>query len=110
LLDHVFRPDSGWGIPGGFLSSGEQPEEGLRRELREEIGIELEEIQMLFARSLGRLRQIEIYFRARAVGIPQPRSIEIKSAEWFAVNALPPDLSKDQIRLIDRAVSLCEKS
>jgi ADP-ribose pyrophosphatase YjhB (NUDIX family) len=110
LLEHVFRPDSGWGLPGGFLTSREQPEAGVRREIREEIGIELEEVELLFARSLGRLRQIEIYFRARAVGIPQPRSFEIKRAEWFKLNALPPDLSKDQIRLIDQAVSLSEKS
>ena len=79
LLEHVFRPDSGWGMPGGFLSSGEQPEAGVRREMREEIGIELEAVELLFARSLGRLRQIEIYFRARAVGIPEPRSFEIKT-------------------------------
>lgn len=110
LLEHVFRPDSGWGLPGGFLSGGEHPEEGLRREIREEIGIELEDVELLFVRSLGRLRQVEIYFRARAAGIPNPRSFEIKRAEWFARNALPPDLSKDQIRLIDRAVSLSEKS
>lgn len=110
LLEHVFRPDSGWGLPGGFLSGGEQPEEGLRREIREEIGIELEDVELLFVRSLGRLRQVEMYFRARAAGIPTPRSFEIKRAEWFARNALPPDLSKDQIRLVDRAVSLSEKS
>jgi len=110
LLEHVFRPDSGWGLPGGFMSSGEQPEAGVRREIREEIGIELEAVELLFARSLGRLRQVEIYFRARAVGIPEPRSFEIKRAEWFALDALPPDLYRDQIRLIDQAVSISEKS
>jgi len=110
LLEHVFRPDSGWGLPGGFLSNGEQPEEGVRREIREEIGIELKDVEILFARSLGRLRQVEIHFRAKAAGVPQPCSFEIKRAEWFARNALPPDLSKDQIRLIDRAVGLSEKS
>src|SRR6266446_9227871 len=64
LLEHVFRPDSGWGIPGGFLSKEEQPEAALRRELREEIGIEVADVEMLFVRALSRPRQIEIYFRA----------------------------------------------
>ena len=110
LLEHVFRPDSGWGLPGGFLSGSEQPEEGLRREIREEIGVELTDVRLLFTRSLGRLRQIEIYFRAKALGVPQPRSFEIKRAEWFTLSGLPRGLSKDQVRLIQRVVSLSENS
>ena len=110
LLEHVFRPDSGWGLPGGFLNSSEQPEEGLRREIREEIGVELTDVRLLFTRSLGRLRQVEIYFRAKALGVPQPRSFEIKRAEWFTLSGLPGALSKDQVRLIQRVVSLSEKS
>ena len=103
LLEHVFRPDSGWGVPGGFLSKAEQPEAGLRRELREEIGIEIEDVEILFARTLPRPRQIEIYFRARAIGEPEPCSFEIISAKWFALGDLPSELSKDQQRLIARA-------
>ena len=104
LLDHVFRPDGGWGIPGGFLNKGEQPEAALRRELREEIGIEVENVEMLFARTLGQPRQIEIYFRATAIGNPAPCSFEIRKAGWFSIDDLPPDLSKDQRRLIERAL------
>ena len=104
LLDHVFRPDSGWGIPGGFIDGGENPESALRRELKEEIAVEVAEAQLLFARTLGRPKQIEIYFRARISGTPVPSSFEIKRAEWFKVDGLPPDLSKDQQRLIQRAV------
>jgi ADP-ribose pyrophosphatase YjhB (NUDIX family) len=105
LLEHVFRPDSGWGVPGGFLSRGEQPEAGLRRELREEIGIEVDQVELLFTRTLAGPRQVEIYFRARALGKPEPCSFEIISAGWFEVNDLPPGLSGDQRRLIARALS-----
>jgi ADP-ribose pyrophosphatase YjhB (NUDIX family) len=105
LLEHVFRSDSGWGIPGGFLNKGEQPEAGLRRELREEIGVELERVEFLFARTLPKPRQIEIYFRARLIGTPQPCSFEIRSAAWFPIENLPSELSKDQRRLIERALA-----
>ncbi len=105
LLEHVFRPDGGWGIPGGFLNKGEQPEAALRRELREEIGIEVADVEMLFARALTRPKQIEIYFRARAIGRPEPCSFEIKRAGWFSLDALPPELSEDQRRLIRLAYS-----
>jgi ADP-ribose pyrophosphatase YjhB (NUDIX family) len=110
LLEHVFRPDSGWGIPGGFLSRSEQPQDGLRRELREEVSIEIDEVEFLFARTLPRPRQVEIYFRARVIGDPKPSSFEIKKAQWFTLNELPEELSNDQRRLIQRAISLSEKS
>jgi ADP-ribose pyrophosphatase YjhB (NUDIX family) len=110
LLEHVFRPDGGWGIPGGFLSKGEQPEAALRREMREEIGIELANVELLFARTLPRERQIEIYFRATALGTPEPCSFEIRSAGWFSVADLPPELSEDQRRLIQRALTSSENS
>src|SRR5260370_11355391 len=106
LLEHVFRPDSGWGVPGGFLSKAEQPEHGLRREFREEIGIEIENVEILFARTLSRPRQIEIYFRARAIGEPEPCSFEIITAKWFALDDLPSELSRDQRRLIVRSRAL----
>ena len=104
LLEHVFRADNGWGVPGGFVARGEEPLEALHRELREEANIELDDIQFLFARALDAVQQIEIYYRARAIGDPTPSSFEIKGAAWFPLNALPPNLSKDQRRLIQRAV------
>ena len=108
LLEHVFRPHGGWGLPGGFLNKGEQPETALRRELREEVGIELDRVEMLFARTLPRPRQIEIYFSARAIGTPRPCSFEIRTAEWFKIDNLPAELSKDQRRLIQRALAQSE--
>ena len=103
LLKHVFRDGSGWGIPGGFLQAGEQPEEALRRELREEVGLELESVEIAFVRTMRGTPQIEIVFRARPRGEAQPQSVEVERAAWFPLRALPEALGEDQRRLIDRA-------
>ena len=109
LLEHEFRPDSRWGIPGGFLSKSEQPETALRRELREEVNLEIIDIEFLFARTLPRPRQVEIYFACKAASTPVPSSFEIRKAEWFAIDALPAELSKDQREMIKRALQVRKK-
>ena len=100
LLKHRYRPGSGWGIPGGFLELGEQPEQTLRRELREEIDLELNDVRLFTVRTFKRQKQIEVVFVARASGSTQPQSGEIESAEWFSRNSLPDGLPSDQKKLI----------
>jgi 8-oxo-dGTP diphosphatase len=104
LLKHLFRPGNGWGLPGGFLKTGEQPLDGLRRELEEEIGLELEQVEIFSARSFKRPRQIEILFQGYATGPAVPKSIEVEHALWFTPNDLPVGLPEDQRLLIKRAV------
>ena len=53
LLFCKMAPDRGvfpgqWGFPGGGIEPGEQMEEALRRELREEIGIAVDQIRPAF--------------------------------------------------------------
>ena len=100
LLKHRFRPGSGWGVPGGFLEAGEQPEEGLRRELQEEIGLEVAEVELLLVRSFRKPRQVEVLFKARALNQAKPQSVEIEKAEWFDPGSLPEELPQDQLAII----------
>lgn len=104
LLEHRFRPGSGWGIPGGFLESGEQPEQALRRELREEINLELDDVRLFTVRTFKRQNQIEVVFVAVAVGEPNEGNVEVDQAVWFSVNSLPDALPSDQKKLIERAL------
>ena len=104
LLQHRFRPGGGWGIPGGFIHPREQPEDAIRRELREEIGFEIEIESLAFVRTLRKYRQVEIIFRCIPRGNSFAQSFEINRVAWFERNSLPHSLSDDQRYLIERAL------
>lgn len=102
LLNHVLRPVSGWGVPGGFMESGEQPEAAFRREIVEETGIELFDVRIYRARTLR--RHIEIIFTAKTTGNAEVKSKEILELGWFTAETLPEEMSLDQQFLIRRAL------
>lgn len=85
LVRHSYG-SSGWKVPGGNMGDDEEPEEAARRELKEEVGIEPEELRRLTGGSLApRRRQPRtIYFHA-VVRTPhyEISSGEIEDARWF---------------------------
>lgn len=103
LLNHVLRPFSGWGLPGGFMAPREQPEEGIRREIREETGIELDDLKMFRIRTVR--KHVEILFTATTKNKPEikaPR--EILELGWYGVDELPDALSRAQKMIIQEVV------
>ncbi len=105
LLKHRFRPSPGWGVPGGFIEEGEQPEEALRRELREEVELEVKHVKVFTTRTFKEPKQIEIIFTARAIENTERLSFEIQKAAWFSPDELPTELPRDQAQLIKRALN-----
>lgn len=103
LLEHLLRPQaSGWGIPGGFIEQNEQPIEAIRREIREETGIELENLRMIRVRTIH--CHVEILFRAESFDKAEVRSPEIISVGWFTVDEIPPAMNDVQKSIIEKVL------
>lgn len=102
LLDHVLRSDLSWGLPGGFIGRGEQPEAALRRELREETNLELENIKMIRVRTTN--RHVEILFCAGPVGTARVQSLEINGLGWFKADKMPEKMSYAQKSIIENVL------
>ncbi len=100
LLDHILRPHSGWGIPGGFIDAYEQPETALRRELKEETGLDLRNVSIYRSRTIK--KHIEIIFTARAIGEAIVGSREIRQLKWISLDEMPPEMSLDQQFLVKK--------
>ena len=104
LLDHVLRPRSGWGLPGGFIGRGEQPEAALRRELAEETGIEITNVELYSVATLN--KHVEILFTARSDSEARVLSREITELGWFAADELPAEMNPGQRSLIRKVLLL----
>ena len=82
-----------WDVIGGFIEEFEQPLDALRRELREELGVEVEPLEFVVAVSdrYGEdgAATLNLCWTARIVsGEPQP-STELAEIRWFAPDELP---------------------
>jgi ADP-ribose pyrophosphatase YjhB (NUDIX family) len=102
LLNHILRPFGTWGLPGGFLDHGEQPEQALRREVREETGIEIDNVKLIRVRTVG--RHIEMIFSAESDGEARVLSREISDLGWFSRDAVREKTSGSQLAVIEKVL------
>jgi 8-oxo-dGTP diphosphatase len=99
LVRQVYR--RGWGVPGGLTRRGEEIADCARREVREEVGLEVElRGEPAVVVDPGPQR-IDIVYRARPapgsdVDAVRPCSPEIAEVRWVPVEELP-DLQHETV-------------
>jgi 8-oxo-dGTP diphosphatase len=111
LIERGLDPYKGcWAFPGGFMNMDETTEQCAIRELEEETGMKVTELQQIGAYSKvdrdPRGRTITV---AYLIVVDAPVAVigqdDAAKAQWFPIDALPPlafdheDIMKDAIRM-----------
>ena len=91
LVEHTYL--KGWYLPGGGVDAGESTEAALVRELREEVGVEVEGRPRLLsihsAEKLFKGDHVVVYRIDQWRKVASDAHGEILNAEFFAPDALP---------------------
>jgi 8-oxo-dGTP diphosphatase len=92
LVRLVYR--EAWGLPGGLIKRHEDVADCARREVREEVGLDVELVGSPAVVVDSRPQRVDVVFRARtAPGADgtdaHPASVEIREVEWFPARELP---------------------
>lgn len=92
LVRQTYR--NSWGVPGGLLKRGETPADAARREVLEEVDIDVELVGDPAVVVDAEAQRVDIVFRGRPAsgvdaGSARPSSPEIVEAAWFPADDLP---------------------
>lgn len=110
-----------WSIPGGALEVGETLEEALRREIREETGLEITPLEVLAVLDRivrdedGRTRYhyVLVDYLCRVENSPRPEAhaaTDVTECRWVEPEDLAPyQLRPDTLRLVEKALEIAAR-
>jgi 8-oxo-dGTP pyrophosphatase MutT (NUDIX family) len=104
FVRHAYGDRTAWELPGGGRRRREDPERAVRREMREELGLELDRVRLRGTAELaGRHKRTLLHcFEASTGGAPvRLAAAEIAHARWAPPSAPPQPLGPDAAALLD---------
>lgn len=97
LTRRAVEPSIGaWDLPGGFVDEHEHPLDALRRELREETGLEIEPLSLLgiwmdeYGGDSTAESTMNLFWTARVTGGEPQAADDVSELRWFGRDELPP--------------------
>ena len=102
LVRHSYGDTSQHLIPGGGIRPFEKSPAAARREIREEVGLEVDRLKFVasyYSDAEGKRDSVDL-FTAFSDSRPTSDSREIEEANFFPLDALPDTLSRSTLRRI----------
>lgn len=101
LVERGQEPAKGkWDVPGGFINLGESAEEGMCREMKEELGVTILPTDLEYLGSLqdvyaekGTLCLWSVFAYPLDKSVQLTPQDDVASVQWFSLNHLPSDLA-----------------
>ena len=93
-----------WNLPGGGMENGESPWDGLKREVKEETGLEVEISKLAGVYSKPEKNDIVFSFICKPVGGKITLNDEADKIEYFEIDKLPPNTVPKQVERIKDAI------
>jgi ADP-ribose pyrophosphatase YjhB (NUDIX family) len=99
----IQRRDNGaWQLPGGVLELGEGPDAGVRREVREETGVDVEPQRLTGVYKNMSLGVVALVFRARVISGTPAETEESAAVAWWTADQVAADMSEVfAVRILD---------
>ena len=102
LVRHTYQDR--WDLPGGWLEHGESIEDGARREIREEFGIEADDAKILKMNAVKSKPVIDVALSLHLLGTPRADQLEVRRIKFFPLDALPEDILRTHKPYIEESL------
>ena len=90
LVRNIGWPETWFGIVSGFLEKGETPEEGVLREVREELQVDATMVGLVGPYSFERFNQIILIYHVTIDDEPTANPSELAAIKQVPINKLKP--------------------